>query len=238
MSRRLLRRAWRCMAVVVLAAAPLLAPGCAAPSPQGHVLRGTVADAANGMPVHKARVVFGGRTTTLFTTSSFTLSHLPRGEGVLTVDADGYAPWQKRLLVKGRETTIDVRLQGNKVPGLSGILVWCAWEPEALRIDIRLTDAAGMTLRHFPSLPFTGLARLSVNLGSEGSPRPGALLFEGSVPVSYDPLASLDRLKGRIPRGSIARPPASAGGMLEFTLNTPQGAFRWVRGDVPLRAGD
>lgn len=239
MSAQFERWAKRSKTIVALAVISLLLPGCAVPSAQGYVLRGTVSDAANGMSVYKARIVFRGRTTTLFTTRSFTLSHLPRGEGVLKVEADGYAPFQKSVVLKGRETDVDVVLQGMDVPGLAGILVWCSWEAEALRIDIRLTDSAGLTLQYFPSLSFTAEALLAVNLGSESSPRQGTLLFKGAVPVSYDPLALLDRLKGRIPRGSIARPPASASlGMLVFTLNTPQGSFHWTRGDVPLKAQD
>lgn len=129
------------------------------------------------------------------------------------------------------------RSRGQRCPVLPGILVWCAWESDALRIDIRLTDSAGVTLQHFPSLPFTGNVRLAVNLGSESSPRPGAILFEGAVPVSYDSMAVLDRLKSRVPRVSIRRPQSPASrGVLEFTLNTPQGSFRWIRGDVPLQA--
>lgn len=224
--------------ITAAAAASIALASCSGAFAPGRVLSGTVTDAANGMSVNKARIVFDGRTTTLYTTAEFRLSRLAGTGGILSVDADGYEPFQKQVALRGRETRIHVALQGREVPGLAGILAWCAWEPEALRIDIRLIDSAGVTLEHFPALPFTARARLSVNIGTNDRPRPGALLYEGPVSITYDPSARLDRLKGRIPRTAISAPPGTAErGMLELALGTPQGSYTWTRGDVQLGAG-
>ncbi len=224
-------------AVLALAGFAVLCAGCAMPSARARVLQGTVSDAANGMPVYRARVVFRGRTTTLFTTREFRLSGLPAGEGVLTVEAEGYEPCSRSVLLKGEATHVEVALVGTEVRGLAGILFWCTWEPDALRIDIRLTDSSGVALQHFPALQFDGEARIAANIGSADSPRRGAVLFEGPVAVRLDPLASLEKLSCRIPRGSIAAPPAGLRqAMVELSLRTRQGTFRWARGDVPLEA--
>lgn len=235
----------RCSVVLIAAAGAaagvvvaLSLASCSGGLAPGRVLSGTVTDAANGMSVNRARIVFDGRTTTLYTARDFRLTHLSGAGGILTVDAAGYEPFQKQVVLRGRETRVDIALQGREVPGLAGILAWCAWEPESLRIDIRLIDSAGVTLQHFPALRFSATARLFVNLGTDDRPRPGARLYEGPVSIVYDPSVPLDRLKGRIPRASIAAPPAGAErGMLEISLVTPQGSYAWTRGDVPLSPG-
>jgi hypothetical protein len=212
--------------------------GCDSPVAGGYSMSGTVFDKANGMPVHGARVRFGGRSTILYTARDFSFTRIPRKEGMLVVEAPGYAPFRRPLTLKGRDTPVDVALEGREVPGLAGILVWAQWEADDLRIDTRLLDSSGTTLENFPCLAFRAEARLAVNLGTETAPRAGEILFEGPTSVTYDPAGGLDKLKSRIPRDAVRAAPAGrASGMLTFVLITDQGRFVWQRGDVALRGG-
>jgi hypothetical protein len=198
-------------------------------------ISGQIFDAGNGMPVYGARVKFGDRSTTIYTSKEFRLTSLSRGNGILTVRAPGFYEEVRKLTLKGRKTEISVPLRGKEVPDLGGVLVWGAWEGDDLRLDIRLITAEGRGIEHFPALPFGAEVRILENLGTPHAPIRGQLLFDGRPDLYLDLSSKLEKLKCKIRSNELKEPRQGVIlGVLDFTLHTEQGIFTWTRGDITL----
>lgn len=198
-------------------------------------ISGQIFDTGNGMPVYGARVKFGNKSTTLYTSKEFRLTSLPRDSGILTVTAPGFYEEVRKLTLKRRKMEISVPLRGKEVPGLGGVLVWGEWEGDDLRLDIRLTTAEGRGIEHFPALAFGAEVRISENLGTPQAPVRGQLLFDGKPRLYLDLSSQLEKLKCKIPSSAINDPQSGVVlGVLDFVLHTEQGAFTWARGDIIL----
>ena len=198
-------------------------------------ISGQIFDAGNGMPVYGAKVKFGNRSMTLYTTKEFRLTSLPWGSNTLTVTAPGFYEEVRKLTLKGKRMEISVPLRGKEVPDLGGVLVWGAWEENDLRLDIRLITAEGKGIEHFPALPFGAEVRILENLGTPQAPVRGQLLFDGRPGLYLDLSSKLEKLKCKIRSNEIKEPRSGVIlGVLDFTLHTEQGTFTWTSGDITL----
>lgn len=216
-----------------LALIPLLAlaAGC-----RQTLIEGDVYDAISRLPVYGAKVSYSGRSVMLFTVSRFKLRYHQKTQGLLIVTAPGYHSESRQPSLKGSPVRLDIPMRGKEIPGLSGILVWGEREMNRLRLDVRLLDAAGMAMEHFPYVELRGEARIFENLGSEASPVRGAVLFDGEPELYWDSSSKLEKLKGVIAYSRIAKPRAGISkGVLDFSLHTAQGRFSWTRADIPLQ---
>jgi len=197
---------------------------------------GTVTDASSGDPVHKAKIVVGGRSTIRYLDKDFQITKLRPGKCTLTVSAPGYKSVVKEVSVGRRGTRVDVSMSGTEILGLDQIVVFA--EPmreQGIQIEIRLLDGEGTVIVNFPRIPMTLDATLCVRKGTEEKHARGRLVYSGPVEIRWDSESLLGKIKGIIPKEGMRRPINGKYGLLDVVLHTAQGRFADSRADVILQ---
>jgi len=200
------------------------------------VIAGDVFDAANGMPVFDATISVGNRTTKTFLLKKFRLTSIPAGKVQLTVSAPMYETARIELDISKKNISLDIPLRGEKIEGLTGVLVWAVILEEGLYLDIRLTNENGETMIHFPSMPLKADVRIYENIGTQESPKRGKTLYEGQPAILDEPSKGLKRLKCIIPLNEIAKSRLKEmSAILDFTVLVQNDTLKFSRYDLNIR---
>ena len=198
-------------------------------------IEGKIGDALSGDAVWRARIRVDGKSTIKFTSTSYSLTGVPRGSYTLEASAPNYHDFTKSIQVRKGKNLVNIAMKGREIPDLKGILVFTEPKEEGLEIEIRLTDSKRLAIINPPALPFTLEGALYVRKGGEGDYEKGKKIFEGTIDLFWDPKDRLAKNKGFIPWERIeADPEIEKHAILELVLHTPQGDFKYVANEVDL----
>lgn len=202
------------------------------------VIVGTVTDALSGDPVHKAKILVGGRSTIRYMDKNFEITNLEPGKYTLTISAPSYESVAIDVTVGRGVSRVDVTMKGTEIPGLDHIIVLVdSIEGQGIQLEIRFVNKEGIGIDHFPRLPMTMDAKLYSRIGTEEKYRRGRLIYSGSVDLYWDSKAYLGKNKGIIPKEKLKVDPKTDGryGVLDMVLRCPQGDFKASQADILLK---
>ena len=201
------------------------------------VMVGTVTDALSGDPVHKAKILVGGRSTIRYMDKNFEITNLRPGKYTLRISAWGYESVAMDVAVGRGVSRVDVAMKGTEIPGLDHIIVLAnSIRGQGIQLEIRFANKEGIGIDHFPRLPMTMDAKLYSRIGTEEKYTRGRLIYSGSVDLYWDSKAYLGKNKGIIPKEKLKVDPKTDGkyGVLDMVLHCPQGDFNASQADILL----
>jgi hypothetical protein len=201
------------------------------------VIVGTVTDALSGDPVHKAKMLVGGRSAIRYMDKNFEITNLKPGKYTLRISAPSYESVATDVSVGRGVSRVDVTMKGTEVAGLDHIIVFAdSIEGQGIQLKIRFVNKEGVGIDHFPRLPMTMDAKLYSQIGTEEKYTRGRLIYSGSVDLYWDSKAYLGKNKGVIPKEKLKVDPKTDGkyGVLDMVLHSPQGDFKASRADILL----
>lgn len=200
-----------------------------------HTLSGEILDADSELPIYGATITFNNKTKTLYTTKQFELTKLSQKTGFARIQAPGYFDEPLEVDLPAQKD-FRIPLRGKSIPGATGIVVWTHNKGDNIIADIRLVDEQRIAIESFPKLDFTGEASIFENIGSIQSPKRGSIVFQGEVPLYFDPSSSFEKIKGTFARDWIKTSNTSISlGILEFTLYIADNSYSWTLNDFPLK---
>jgi Carboxypeptidase regulatory-like domain len=218
---------------LILVAATLMAGWFLFNRVQWGVVTGTLVDELSQGPVWHATIVIDGRSTVKFSATEFRLSKIAPGEYTLKVNAPKYLEIKKPITVKSGQNVVHIAMKGSGVPELEGILAFSEPLEKGLRVEIRLTDSDGVAITSHPAIECRLEVVLSLREGFESPYTKGMQVFAGPLDLFWDRKDSLARYKGIIPWDRMAfRPKHNAIGILEATLITSQGTFKFTNEEI------
>ena len=198
-------------------------------------VKGVVADHLSGDAVRQVRIVVDGKSTTKFTSTSYSLTEIPAGSHTLKVTAPSYHDFEKPIQVKRGTNVVDIALEGREVPDLQGIIIFTEPKERGIEIEIRFHDSKGEGIVDYPAFPLTMEGALFVREGTEENYEKGRKLLEGPIELFWDSQEWLAKNKGIIPWDRVkVDAEKERYGILEVILHTPQGDFEDSSTDVNL----
>ena len=218
---------------LVLVLAALVAAWVLSHREQRGIVAGTLVDELSQGPVWHATIVINGRSTVKFSTTEFRLSEIEPGEHTLKVKAPKYVKIEQPITVKSGLNIVNIAMKGSGIPELEGILAFSEPLEKGLRVEIRLTDSYGVAITDHPAIECRLEVALALREGVEPPYAEGMQVFAGPLDLFWDRKDSLARYKGIIPWNKMAfRPKHNAIGILEATLITPQGTFKFTNEEI------
>jgi len=197
------------------------------------VVEGTLVDALSRGPVWHAAIRVGGRSTVKFTSTEFSLSKIPPGDYTLQASAPNYVDAAQKITVRPGRNVVHIAMRGAGIPDLNGILAFAEPLENGLRVEIRLTDQAGVAITNHPAIECRLQAALYLREGVDPHFTRGRQIFEGPVDLFWDKEDSLARYKGIIAWDKMKpRPRSNQFGILEATLFTSRESFTFTNNDI------
>jgi hypothetical protein len=159
---------------------------------------------------------------------------MPTDKAELIVTAPMYETVRIELDIS-KNKSLNIPLRGEKIEGLTGLLVWATVSEGGLLLDIRLTDEHGETMIHFPSMPLKASVEIYENIGTLNAPERGIPLYAGRPEIIDEPAKGLERLKCIIAINEMAKPRKQGiPAILDVTLRVQDETFRFSRYDVNI----
>lgn len=206
-------------------------------APDYGVIKGKIADELSGDPVRGVRIVADNRSTTLYQSTSYKLTHIPPGEYTLEASPPtGWAKFTREVEVQAGENTVNIPLKGTRIPGLKEIISFSESGQKGITVEIRYVGEEGTGMTEFPQLPIDVEITLWERLGEEEENyRKGEKLFEGPVKHFWDSNAYLAKNKAFIPWDELPiDPEEKKRGIMEVRVHLEQGNFQDTIDDVQL----
>jgi len=200
------------------------------------IIKGKIYDELSGDPVKGVRIVADGRSTVLYRSTSYELTHIPPGEYTLQASPpSGWVKFTKTVKVKPGENKLNIPLKGDKIPDLKEIICFSDSRKDGITIEIRYADSKGIGMTDFPELPIKVDITIWERVGKEKHYKKGKKLFEGPIKHYWDSSAYLAKNKGFIPWSEIpVKLEDKKWGIMEIRVHLKQGDFKDTIEDVQL----
>ena len=92
--------------------------------PNYGIVQGTVVTQGSGDPVRALHIVVDDRSSILYHSRDFELTHIPPGSYTLKASAPYYEDFTQELKIKKGKNPLDFVMVGKEIPDLSGIIVF------------------------------------------------------------------------------------------------------------------